>query len=423
MKALILPLTLLILFCGNAQNLEPETIVLSRTEAETLFLKNNLSLLAEKLNIEIANAQIIQARVWPNPTFALTEVNLWSNPTAETMPVLWGNFGRKQEFGAEIEQLLITAGKRKKRIAIEEVSTQMASEYYEDVLRSLKIEFRNSLSELEYNQELQEIYRNQLQSIKSLLQSYAMQLKEGNINQDTFIRLRAAQLEYRNELNDLQVQNESSQKELKVLLQLNPYSKLVIEKQEIKTILLPSLKTLIDFGLKNRPDLKNTSLNEKLNDAKFKYENALRIPDVTFQASYDRGGNIMRNFFGVGFSIDLPIFDRNQGNRKAAQFAIEQGKYQTTKAIAEAKSEIIESYNNFMRIQELQQDFIDGYEEQLDQVLEKYTENFKLKNINLLAYLDFAEAYLKNKTIIINSKKDLNQSLERLKYTTTYEIK
>lgn len=150
--------------------------------------------------------------------------------------------------------------------------------------------------------------------------------------------------------------------------------------------------------------------------------NALRVPDVTLQASYDRGGNIMRNFFGVGFFIDLPIFDQNQGNRKAAGFAVEQSKYQKGKAVLEAKSEMIESFNNYVRVQELQNEFQNGYEEKLDTILEKYTDNFRLKNISLLAYLDFAEAYLKNKTIIINIKKDVSQSLEYLKYTTTYEL-
>lgn len=422
MKAIILPFTFLILFNGRAQTLESETLFLNRSTAENIFQENNLSLLAEKLNIDIAKAQTIQAKVWPNPTFSISEVNLWSNATAETMPALWRNYGKKQEFGAQIEQLLITAGKRKKRIAIEKLNTEMAAEYYEDLLRSLKIELRNDLSELEYNQELQIIYKNQLASLKNLLQSYTNQLKEGNISQDTFIRLRAAELEYRNELKHLQADNEKMQTQLKVLLHLNPYSKLVIKSQEIKNALIPSLKTLIQFGLENRPDLRNAALKERVSESKVSLENALRIPDVTFQASYDRGGNIMQNFFGVGFSVDLPIFDRNQGNRKVAEFALEQSKIEIDNAVLKAKSEIIESFNNYIRIQELQQEFQDGYENQLDTILEKYTENFLIKNISLLAYLDFAEAYIKNKTIIINLKKDLNQSLEGLRYTTTYEF-
>lgn len=45
-------------------------ITLPQTEA--LFINKNLSLLAEKYNINIAQAQIIQAKLYPNPNFSFS---------------------------------------------------------------------------------------------------------------------------------------------------------------------------------------------------------------------------------------------------------------------------------------------------------------------------------------------------------------
>ncbi len=149
MKKRILPFIFLLSVWATAQNVVNDTIIFSRKNAETLFLQNNLSLIAERLNIDIAQAQIIQAKVWPNPTFSLNEINLWRNTGAEELPAIWGNYGRYQEFGASLEQLVYTAGKRKKMIAIEQVGSDMAVEYYKNFLRNLKMEFRNNLSAIQ----------------------------------------------------------------------------------------------------------------------------------------------------------------------------------------------------------------------------------------------------------------------------------
>ncbi|HLU50928.1 MAG TPA: hypothetical protein VKZ42_02100, partial [Flavobacteriaceae bacterium] len=90
-----------------------ETLKLSRQEAETMFLQNNLLLISEKLNIESQQAEVIQAKMWHNPEFSISEVNLWKNSTVEPSPPFFGNFGRNQQISFELEQLVQTAGKRK----------------------------------------------------------------------------------------------------------------------------------------------------------------------------------------------------------------------------------------------------------------------------------------------------------------------
>src|SRR5690606_19486764 len=102
-----------------------ETFTISRQEAEALFLKENLLLMAERLEIPKAEALVLQAKLWPNPTLSIDDVNLWATPSqkepyGEELPPLFGNFGRYQQFGVGLEQLIITAGKRKKLIGIEQ---------------------------------------------------------------------------------------------------------------------------------------------------------------------------------------------------------------------------------------------------------------------------------------------------------------
>jgi len=426
LKQLILPFVFLFSVLAPAQNAVNDTILLSRKNAETLFLQNNLSLIAERLNIDIAQAQIIQAKLWPNPTFSLNEFNLWRNTGSEELPRIWGNYGRFQEFGASLEQLVYTAGKRKKMIAIEKVGADMAIEYYKNFLRNLKMEFRNNLSAMQYNQAKKTVYQKQLQSVQNLTKAYAIQVKEGNISQGDYIRLKASELEFLNEINSITIENNSLQSEMKKLLHLSPLSYIKISQDDA----IPDMKAVNDLNILNsladvanyRPDVKLAKLNEKYNENQYAYQKALKTPDVTLEASYDRGGNIMQNFFGLGFSIDLPFFNRNQGNIKAAQFSLEQSKLNKEEVLNTAQAEILETYNNFKAVQKLYESVDNDYQEKLDKMLDSYLINFKSRNINLLVYLDYVEAYLSNKMILLDTQKELNNRLEEFKNASGQEL-
>ncbi len=426
MKKRILPFVFLLSVWATAQNVVNDTIIFSRKNAETLFLQNNLSLIAEKLNIDIAQAQIIQAKVWPNPTFSLNEINLWRNTGSEELPAIWGNYGRYQEFGASLEQLVYTAGKRKKMIAIEQVGSDMAEEYYKNFLRNLKMEFRNNLSAMQYNQAKNVVYQKQLQSFQNLVKAYEIQVKQGNISQGDYIRLKASELEFLNEINAIKIENNALQSEMKKLLHLAPTTFIKIDQEDIIPDMTAvnnlNIQKVIDEVENYRPDVKLAKLNEKYNQKKYDYQKALKTPDITLEASYDRGGNIMRNFFGLGFSIDLPVFDRNQGNIKAAQFSVEQSKLNKEELLNSAQAEIFETYNNFKAVQKLYENQGADYQQKLDKMLESYLLSFKNRNISLLVYLDYVEAYLSNKMILLDTQKELNNRLEEFKNASGQEL-
>ena len=151
---------LLFIICwglSKAQSQTQDTLQLNLKQAERLLLENNISLLAERLSIDMADAEVIQAKVWPNPTLEVNEVNLWTadyqKKTGEEQPSLFGSdsFGRYRQISAQIEQVIETAGKRKKRVELAKVSTEMAQSYLEDFLLSLKnliFFFQNFLNSL-----------------------------------------------------------------------------------------------------------------------------------------------------------------------------------------------------------------------------------------------------------------------------------
>jgi|SRR5690554_3802436 len=146
-----------------------EILKLTRDEAEALFLQNNLLLIAEKLNIESQQAEVIQARLWPNPEFSVSEVNLWRTSQVESSPPFFDDFGRDQQIAFEINQLIQTAGKRKKLIALEKVDVAISEQYFEDVLRGLKLELRSQINELQYVQQSAKLHEHLIENINVLI--------------------------------------------------------------------------------------------------------------------------------------------------------------------------------------------------------------------------------------------------------------
>ncbi len=427
MKRIFLTLFLIVSLKSMAQiGAISDTIVLSRNQAEAIFLEKNISLISEKLNIDIAEAQVIQAKLWPNPTLTVGEINLWSNATAQQLPVLWGNYGRTQQVNAELEQLVQTAGKRKKMIAMEKVGVDIAKEYFKTFLRNLKIEFRSNLTELQYTQAQEAIYKKQLSSMQTLIKAYGNQVAQGNIGKAEYIRLKASELQFLKEISDLQKDNNSLQKELKVLMNLPPASFIKLTDEGFvpanKNIEDINIGNLMASAVENRPDMKVLKLGNDYNDIKYKYEKAMRTPDVTLGVSYDRGASLMNDFVGLGFSVDLPFFNRNKGNIKVAKLTVEQGKLATEEKTITVQSEVLQAYQDLLVTKKLYDNVDASYEGDLDKLLEAYRKNFMQKNTSMLEYLDFVDAYLDNKTILLNSKKDLNNNLEELRYIAGEEI-
>src|SRR5882757_5258674 len=56
-------------------NCQTDTLRINFKEAENLFLKSNLSLLAQKYNVEATKALVDQAKYWDNPTLS-TDQNI-----------------------------------------------------------------------------------------------------------------------------------------------------------------------------------------------------------------------------------------------------------------------------------------------------------------------------------------------------------
>ncbi|MDR1715593.1 MAG: TolC family protein [Prevotella sp.] len=410
---------------------EEKSIKLTTGEVESLFLSNNLQLIATRFEVDIADAAIVQAKLWDNPNLSISDVNLWSTGSqrdgeSEVIPPLFGSFAKNTEFSIELSQLIQTANKRGKLVNREKVSKEIALQEFEEILRGLKVELRKSVYEIQYSQAYLAILTNQRESLSRLIESHKKQVSQGNIAKNELLRLQSSFLELENEINEVRSDLNEQQKTLKVLLNVDPFTNLEVEEnsnpQKSPDSIL--LARLMELAEESRPDMKLHNLQTQYHEKSLAYEKSLRVPDLTISANYDRYGGVWKDFIGFGVSIDLPFFNRNQGNIRAARISRDQSLYLARQQQNIIQHEVAASYNNYVYTYAFYKKINDdSLLPELDNMLDTYTKNLQNRNISMLEYIDFMDAYRANKQTVLTAKKKVSMQFEELQYTVGTEIR
>ena len=106
--------------------------------------------MAEKLNISIADANIVQAKLWDNPQISIGGMNLWSTKSQREEMTFPGSFAKHTQFTAELSQIISVSGRRAKLANMERVSKEIEIQRFEAILKGVKLELKTLISEISY---------------------------------------------------------------------------------------------------------------------------------------------------------------------------------------------------------------------------------------------------------------------------------
>ncbi|MFV0163049.1 TolC family protein [Empedobacter falsenii] len=399
---------------------QAQNITLDNLEAA--FLQKNYALIANKFNVERIDAEIIQEKLWQNPTLSISEVNLWKTYNVEEQPYLFGKYGKNQQISVELEQLIETAGKRKKRVAIKELEKSSALFEYEELLRELKKELRQTYFSLARIQSEKKELQNSVDLFKQMMMQYQRQADLKNVPKADFYRLQTELIGLQKDQIELENQEIEYINKLRSLTQNSE-----LNVNEIDFSRFNSHSKSIPFNAKQLAKEQNIALKKQENEINLAekqliLEKAQRTPDLAFQVNYDRGGNIMRDFVGVGVSIDLPIFNTNKGNIKASEIVLNQ--QQITKNALHSELDIsIDRLQN--QISQLDKALIQwkklNNQEQLT-MIDNYKKHLQNKQITLLEFIDFTQAYRESQQAYFDLLENYQNTFEELNYIVGQDL-
>lgn len=390
---------------------QDDTVKLSLEDAVGRFTTCNLSLIAERYNIDMAEAEVIQAKLFDNPVISL-EQNIYNRNNGKYFDV-----GREGEAVVEIEQLIYIAGQRNKRVRLEKINKEMAAYQFEEVLRTLRGELKSKFIDLYYTQKSVSVYDREIGYLLTLLNVYKEQSAKGNVSLLEKSRIQALLLSLQQERNDLSSELVTLQGDLRLLLGLKSSELLepLFDESVLEHIDLDKLPFAeLSARLSVRPDQKLAEAGIRASEADVRLQKSLAFPEVSLKGAYDRAGNFCNNYFAIGLSVSVPIFNRNQGNIKSARLSVLQNNSRAELARRQADNELFACYTKLEKALQLYRSSDYELERDFNRIIEGVNTGFQKRNISLLEFIDYYQAYKETCLQLYNIKKNVLQAVEDL---------
>lgn len=392
-----------------------DTVRITLPEAEQMFSGKNLSLLAEKYNINIAEAQVVQARLYNNPNFQFTG-DLY-NPQQKK---LFDVSSRTGEYIVGAQQLILLAGKRNKQIQLAQTNVTLAQNRFFDLLRTLRFTLRSDFYQAYFYQNSINAYNVQIASLDSLNNTYEKLLGKGVVTLKDAVRIKALLYSLRAEQTSLQNQFNDTEAEIQLLLQNNKTWFIPVSDINVAT-LSPvrdiSLKNLVDTAFQNRYDIKIAQNNLLYDQQNYNLQKALAVPDLSAGASFDKRGSFVESASFFNLAMDLPFFNRNQGNIKAAKSSISQSKMLLNQQSFAVENDVQKAYTKALNTDKMLSSIDPDFRNQFELLLKSVTENFQKRNLSMLEFTDFYESYKQNILQLNQLQNDRMQAIENLNFS------
>lgn len=385
---------------------------------ENAFQQNNLQLLAEQYNINMADADILQAKIWELP-----QMNGYINA--------YNPEGRKfldagKAKGFEVTQLIYMGGKKKNEVAFAKSNKDLAQLQFTQLLVELRTQLHTNYYNLYYEKLKLENTNKQLGYMNDLLKAYKVQSAKGNVSLKDEVRLQSIVIQLNNDKLGINKDILEFEQNLKVLTGITENIEPQISDDEAKQILVAQ-----PFG--DESDLKRKAIennadylfNLKLIDNSKLYaqwQKSLNVPDLNVGAEYDQNSGTFRNEINLKVGIPIPLWKVNKGNVQKANFAIQQNQrnaeFQKLNLETKVQSAFQMWKNQYEQLLEIKSTDLNN----LDLVYNGILKNFRNGNVNLIDFTDFMESYRQTSLQIYDMKNELIQSAEQLKQLVQTKI-
>ncbi|UOE37787.1 TolC family protein [Chryseobacterium oryzae] len=391
---------------------------MSLLECENAFQQNNLQLLAEQYSINMADADVLQAKIWELPQIS-GYINGY-NPEGKRF------LNVNKAKGLEVSQLIYMGGKKKNEIAFAKSNKELAQLQFSQLLVELRTQLRTNYYNLYYEKLKLENINKQLGYMNDLLKAYKIQSAKGNVSLKDEVRLQSIVIQLNNDKVEINKNILEFEQNLKVLTGISEGVEPEISENEAKEILASQ-----PFG--NEEDLKRKAIENnadylfglKLIENSQLYalwQKSLNVPDLTVGAEYDQASGTFNNEINLKVAIPLPLWKSNRGNVEKAKYAIKQNQKNAEFQKLDLETKVQAAYqmwkNQFDQLAEIKSTDLDN----LDLVYNGMLKNFRNGNVSLIEFTDFMESYRQTALQIYDMKNELIQAAEKLKQLVQTKI-
>lgn len=383
---------------------------MSLLECENAFQQNNLQLLAEQYSINMADADILQAKIWELPQMS-GYINGYNPQDRRFLDA-----GRAKGF--EVTQLIYMGGKKKNEIAFAKSNKELAQLQFSQLLVELRTQLHTNYYNLYYEKLKLENTNKQLGYMNDLLKAYKVQSAKGNVSLKDEVRLQSIVIQLNNDKVNINKNLLEFEQNLKVLTGITENIEPEISEEEAKLVL-----TAQPFG--DNDELKRKALENNadylfilklIDNSKLyaQWQKSLNVPDLNVGAEYDQASGTFNNEINLKVGIPIPLWKSNKGNVEKANYAIKQNQknaeFQKLNLETKVQSAFQIWKTQYDQLAEIKSTDLSN----LDLVYDGMLKNFRNGNISLIEFTDFMESYRQTALQIYDMKNGLMESAIQL---------
>jgi outer membrane protein, heavy metal efflux system len=355
-------------------------------QAIQMALDHNHALRSTRTQIQQNQAQEITAAIRPNPVFTFNSLFLpFTAATAE-------NFSTISEFDAGVGYTFERGHKRQRRITAARDQTAVTQSQVVDAERAISFNVSQQFANALLAKSNVELATQNFESFQQTLNIAQIQYNAGQISESDLLKIK---------LQLLQFQTDKSQAELSQVQALAALRQLVgydsvpadydVEGQLEYQPLTVGLADLQAKALATRPDLR--AAQQGVTAARSQYQlaqaNGKRDFNGGFQYSHVSGVNTG----DLLFSMEIPIFDRNQGEIARTKYAIAQFDETAREAEETVLTDIRNAYEGLQTNKKIVQLYTGGYLKQSQDSRDISAYAYQRGAASLLDFLDAERSY------------------------------
>jgi cobalt-zinc-cadmium efflux system outer membrane protein len=314
---------------GDQPTAAPAAAPLTIEQAVHEALDRNLTLIAERFNVNVADAAILTASLRPNPVLT---VNLM-RPDQSLVDAGISPY----EQVVRTDYVLERGGKRERRVDQATLAKSVAELQLQNTTRTLILDVQSAFVDVQVAKLNLALARDNLQAFDDVVRVNVDRVRTGDLSAVELSRSRLAALQFQNDVRQQEARLRTARTRLSTLIGRSADDDTLDVAGELRTDShARDYNALRAAALARRPDLLATRSDQARSTADLRLQLANGKIDYTISGEYHRqeGAEIHGNSYGVFFSTPLPIFNRNQG--EIARAETQQQQVQTRVRAAEA---------------------------------------------------------------------------------------
>ena len=383
--------------------------VITVDQAVREALDRNLNLLAERFNVQVADAAILTASLKPNPVVTFNVVR----PDRSLVDA--GISPYEEVF--RTDYVLERGGKRERRVDTATLAKSVAELQLLNTTRGLILDVQSAFTDVQLAKLNLALARDNLTAFNNVVQVNTDRVRTGDLSQVELSRSRLAALQFQNDVRQQQSKLEVARNHLSTLIGRGPNGSALDVAGDLRKDAQPAdYDALRRLALEVRPDLRAVRTDQARSTADLRLQLANGKIDYTVSGEYHRqqGAEVSGNSYGLFFSTPLPIFNRNQGEVARAQAQQQQLLTKTRALETDISSEVANAYTAYSAAREI----VDTIERQMltqAQDVRTTTEySYRRGEASFVEFLDAVRAFNETMQSYNEARADYARSLYAL---------